>query len=74
MLKEGASHGEIIELMKHPSSGVGFLSQHSSLPSHTFVSADAVQWLVTHTEGNMSHYQAVNIMEVCFQLNKFFVY
>ena len=67
MLKEGASNSEIIELMKHPSSGVGFLSQHPSLPSHTFVSADAIQWLITHTEGTLPHQQAVFIMEVrCF--------
>ncbi|KAL1140271.1 hypothetical protein AAG570_000203, partial [Ranatra chinensis] len=63
MLKEGSTHIEILEVMKNPLSGVGFLSQHSCLPSYTFVSADAMQWLLTHVEGITSHQQALSIMQ-----------
>lgn len=50
--------------MKHPQIGVGFLTQHPSLPSHTFVSADAVQWLNKHIEGGVTVENAIKIMKV----------
>lgn len=63
-IKSTASNAEILEAMKNPQSGVGFLTQHPSLPSQTFVSADAVQWLNNHIEGGVSVESAVNIMKV----------
>ncbi|KAK7794438.1 hypothetical protein R5R35_003809 [Gryllus longicercus] len=66
-LKSTASHAEILEAMRHPEKGVGFLTQHPSLPSYTFVSADAVQWLIAHVEGVQNEERAVSIMERMLQ-------
>lgn len=63
-LKNTASNNEILEAMKHLQNGVGFLTQHPSLPSQTFVSADAVQWLNNHIEGGVTVENAINIMNV----------
>lgn len=63
-LKNTASNNEILEAMKHSQNGVGFLTQHPSLPSQTFVSADAVQWLNNHIEGGVTVENATNIMNV----------
>lgn len=66
-LKNTASNNEILETMKHPQNGVGFLTQHPSLPSQTFVSADAVQWLNNHIEGGVTVENAINIMNGMIQ-------
>ncbi|XP_066583713.1 GATOR complex protein Iml1 isoform X2 [Prorops nasuta] len=66
-LKPDATNLEILEAMKHPQTGVGFLTQHPSLPSQTFVSADAVQWLNNHIEGGITVENAVNLMKGMLQ-------
>lgn len=63
-IKSNATNAEILEAMKHPQTGVGFLTQHPSLPSQTFVSADAIQWLNNHIEGGVGVEQGINIMKV----------
>lgn len=63
-IKSTTPNNEILEAMKQPQSGVGFLTQHPSLPSQTFVSADAVQWLNNHIEGGVTVEGAINIMNV----------
>lgn len=63
-LKSTATYAEILELMKHPQNGVGFLMQHPSLPSQTFVSADAVQWLNNNLEGGVTVETAIGMMKV----------
>ncbi|XP_026329344.1 GATOR complex protein DEPDC5 isoform X2 [Hyposmocoma kahamanoa] len=65
-LKANVSLAEIIERMRHPTLGVGFLQQTVSLPSHTFVSIYAIHWLQTNME-NMTCDKAVNIMEKLLQ-------
>ncbi|XP_076220705.1 GATOR complex protein Iml1 isoform X7 [Nomia melanderi] len=66
-IKSTAPNNEILEAMKHSQSGVGFLTQHPSLPSQTFVSADAVQWLNNHIEGGVTVDGAINIMNGMIQ-------
>ncbi|XP_078053123.1 GATOR complex protein Iml1 isoform X3 [Augochlora pura] len=66
-IKNTASKNEILEAMKHLQSGVGFLTQHPSLPSQTFVSADAVQWLNNHIEGGVTVEGAIDIMNGMIQ-------
>jgi hypothetical protein len=66
-IKSNATNAEILEAMKHPQTGVGFLTQHPSLPSQTFVSADAIQWLNNHIEGGVGIEQGINIMKVNIQ-------
>lgn len=63
-LKSTATLSEILEAMRNTVSGVGFLTHHPSLPSYTFVSADAVQWLICHVDGVLHEERAVDIMEV----------
>ncbi|XP_046613786.1 GATOR complex protein Iml1 isoform X1 [Neodiprion virginianus] len=62
-IKSSASNAEILEAMKQPHTGIGFLTQHPSLPSLTFVSAEAVQWLNNHIEGGVTVEKAIIIME-----------
>lgn len=65
LLKEGSSHVEIVEALKHSTSGVGFLNNlHSNFPAYTFVSADAVQWLLTHLEGITTPETAIALLQV----------
>ncbi|XP_072750951.1 GATOR complex protein Iml1 isoform X6 [Anoplolepis gracilipes] len=66
-IKSNATNLEILEVMKHPQNGVGFLTQHPSLPSQTFVSADAIQWLNNHMEGGVGVEQGINIMKGMIQ-------
>ncbi|EFN87095.1 DEP domain-containing protein 5 [Harpegnathos saltator] len=66
-IKSNATNVEILEAMKHPQTGVGFLTQHPSLPSQTFVSADAIQWLNNHIEGGVGVEQGINIMKGMIQ-------
>jgi len=63
-IKSNATNLEILEVMKHPQTGVGFLTQHPSLPSQTFVSADAIQWLNNHMEGGVGVERGIDIMQV----------
>lgn len=66
MLKDSASHQEIIEAMRHPLHGIGFFSPQTSLPSNAFVSSDAVSWLRNHMDSVTTQEQAVQILEVSF--------
>ncbi|XP_077296964.1 GATOR complex protein Iml1 isoform X2 [Arctopsyche grandis] len=50
-LKSTATLIEILEAMKNPVTGVGFMMQTVSLPSNTFVSIDGIQWLIYHVDG-----------------------
>ncbi|CAH0720683.1 unnamed protein product, partial [Brenthis ino] len=65
-LKANATLTEVVERMRHPSLGVGFLQQTVSLPSHTFVSIYAIHWLQANME-NITYEKATNIMEKLLQ-------
>lgn len=62
LLKATSTHGDILEAMKNPITGVGFLTQHQSLPSYTFISADAVSWLINHLENVADIDQAMEVL------------
>ncbi|EEB16663.1 DEP domain-containing protein, putative [Pediculus humanus corporis] len=62
-LKNTSSLAEILEAMTHGTSNHPFFVQHPSLPSMTFTSADAVQWLIQHVEGVENGDDAIAIME-----------
>lgn len=49
--------------MKNPITGVGFLTPHQSLPSYTFTSADAVNWLINHVEHVTNVDEAMQILQ-----------
>uniref|UniRef100_A0A182MHG8 DEPDC5 C-terminal domain-containing protein n=1 Tax=Anopheles culicifacies TaxID=139723 RepID=A0A182MHG8_9DIPT len=50
-LKPMATLHEIFDAMRHPAHGVGFLAPAQSMPSCTFVSYDAINWLQNRIEG-----------------------
>ncbi|XP_053676014.1 GATOR complex protein Iml1 [Anopheles nili] len=50
-LKPTATLQEIFDAMRHPVHGVGFLGPAQSMPSCTFVSYDAINWLQNRIEG-----------------------
>lgn len=64
-MKATSSYSEILEALRHPTTGVGFLTLTPTiLPSFTFVSADAVHWLINHLEGITTIDQAVNLINL----------
>lgn len=50
--------------MKNSITGVGFMIQTVSLPSNTFISIDAVQWLLDHVDGLVDVNKAKDKMDV----------
>lgn len=59
-LKPNATLLEIFEAMKHSVTGLSFLSPVPSLPSMSFVSIDAINWLNNRFESNIN---ALEILE-----------
>ncbi|XP_066249180.1 GATOR complex protein Iml1 isoform X1 [Euwallacea similis] len=62
-LKCSCSSIEIIEAIKHPLRGFSFINLSQNLPAYTFVSADAVSWLMTHMEGITTIEKGVQVMQ-----------
>ncbi|XP_015005586.3 GATOR complex protein DEPDC5 isoform X7 [Macaca thibetana thibetana] len=54
---------EILEAMKHPSTGVQLLSEQKGLSPYCFISAEVVHWLVNHVEGIQTQAMAIDIMQ-----------
>ncbi|XP_077954902.1 GATOR1 complex protein DEPDC5 isoform X11 [Gasterosteus aculeatus] len=54
---------EILEAIKHPTTGVQLLPEQKGLPLNCFISAEVVQWLVNNVEGVATHGMAVDIMQ-----------
>ncbi|XP_068846146.1 GATOR1 complex protein DEPDC5 isoform X9 [Capricornis sumatraensis] len=54
---------EILEAMKHPSTGVQLLPEQKGLSPSCFISAEVVHWLVNTVEGVQTQAMAVDIMQ-----------
>ncbi|XP_056677417.1 GATOR complex protein DEPDC5 isoform X3 [Monodelphis domestica] len=54
---------EILEAMKHPSTGVQLLSEQKGLSASCFISAEVVHWLVNSVEGVQTQAMASDIMQ-----------
>uniref|UniRef100_A0A8C6G2T7 GATOR1 complex protein DEPDC5 n=1 Tax=Moschus moschiferus TaxID=68415 RepID=A0A8C6G2T7_MOSMO len=54
---------EILEAMKHPSTGVQLLPEQKGLSPSCFISAEVVHWLVNAVEGVQTQAMAVDIMQ-----------
>ncbi|XP_050506541.1 GATOR complex protein Iml1 isoform X1 [Diabrotica virgifera virgifera] len=67
MLKSNATSAEIIESMKNPANGLLFINMQQNLPNFTFVSAEAVSWLMTHMEEVNNVEKGVQIMEMLYK-------
>ncbi|CAG9783619.1 unnamed protein product [Diatraea saccharalis] len=65
-LKANVPLAEIIDRMRSPTLGVGFLQQTVSLPSHAFVSIYAIHWLQANMEA-VTYEKATSIMEKLLQ-------
>ena len=53
----------ILEAMKNPNTGLSFICRTAPLPATTFVSAEAILWLMEHVESVASERRAIAIME-----------
>ncbi|MEJ1274464.1 DEP domain containing 5 [Cricetulus griseus] len=54
---------EILEAMKHPSTGVQLLSEQKGLSPCCFISAEVVHWLMNNVEGVQTQAMAIDIMQ-----------
>ncbi|KAM7401366.1 hypothetical protein PAMA_005520 [Pampus argenteus] len=54
---------EILEAIKHPTTGVQLLPEQKGLPLNCFISAEVVHWLVNNVEGVATQGMAVDVMQ-----------
>ncbi|XP_066466130.1 GATOR1 complex protein DEPDC5 [Tiliqua scincoides] len=54
---------EILEAMKHPTTGIQLLSEQKGLSPTCFISAEVVHWLVNTVEGVQTQAMAIDIMQ-----------
>ncbi|XP_062284476.1 GATOR1 complex protein DEPDC5 isoform X2 [Scomber scombrus] len=54
---------EILEAIKHPTTGVQLLPEQKGLPLNCFISAEVVHWLVNNVEGVVTQGMAVDVMQ-----------
>nr|XP_061792421.1 GATOR1 complex protein DEPDC5-like isoform X1 [Nerophis lumbriciformis] len=54
---------EILQAIKHPTTGVLLLPEQRGLPLNCFISAEVIHWLVTNVEGVVTQNMAVDIMQ-----------
>uniref|UniRef100_A0A7M4E978 GATOR1 complex protein DEPDC5 n=1 Tax=Crocodylus porosus TaxID=8502 RepID=A0A7M4E978_CROPO len=54
---------EILEAMKHPTTGIQLLSEQKGLSPYSFISAEVVHWLVNNVEGVQTQAMAIDIMQ-----------
>uniref|UniRef100_A0A670ZYE2 GATOR1 complex protein DEPDC5 n=1 Tax=Pseudonaja textilis TaxID=8673 RepID=A0A670ZYE2_PSETE len=54
---------EILEAMKHPTTGIQLLSEQKGLSPSCFISAEVVHWLVNMVEGVQTQAMAVDLMQ-----------
>ncbi|KAF6080943.1 hypothetical protein HJG60_003778 [Phyllostomus discolor] len=62
-LTSSSTLAEILEAMKHPSTGVQLLSEQKGLSPCCFISAEVVHWLVNNVEGIQTPAMAIDIMQ-----------
>lgn len=67
-LSATATLNDIFEAMRNTVTGVSFLAKVQSLPSCTFVSYDAINWLNNHIEG------PCNALELLEKMRRYFLY
>ncbi|CAH1099750.1 unnamed protein product [Psylliodes chrysocephalus] len=67
MLKFNATTVEIIESMKHPVNGLQFINMQQNMPNFTFVTADAINWLMNHMEGIATIEKAIQVMKSIYK-------
>lgn len=68
LLKPNATDIEIIEALRNPINGVSFINPQNNLPSLSFVTTDAVSWLMAHMEGVTTVEKAVQVSNIFFRI------
>lgn len=61
LLKSNATDVEIIEALRNPINGLSLINPQSNLPNLSFITADAVSWLMAHMEGVANVEKAVHV-------------
>lgn len=62
---ENLSNEDLVNYMCSTQVGVGFVNRHMGLPQNTFVSNDAVTWLINNVITFNSRDEAVERLQVC---------
>ncbi|KAM4708788.1 GATOR1 complex protein DEPDC5 isoform 2-T3 [Discoglossus pictus] len=62
-LTSNASLSEILEAMKHPTTGIPLLSEQKGLPPSCFISAEVVHWLINNISWVQTQTMAMDIMQ-----------
>uniref|UniRef100_A0A8C5ZWA9 GATOR1 complex protein DEPDC5 n=1 Tax=Marmota marmota marmota TaxID=9994 RepID=A0A8C5ZWA9_MARMA len=62
-LTSSSTLAEILEAMKHPSTGVQLLSEQKGLSPCCFISAEVVHWLMNNVDGVQTQAMAIDIMQ-----------
>ncbi|XP_053326258.1 GATOR complex protein DEPDC5 isoform X1 [Spea bombifrons] len=62
-LPSNATMSDILEAMKHPTTGIPLLSEQKGLPPCCFISAEVVHWLVNNITWVQSQGMAMDIMQ-----------
>lgn len=74
LLRANASYVDILEAMKQPANGLGLLTTHQTLPPYTFISFDAINWLVNHMDGITTPEQAIKVLKITNIRLTFYLY
>nr|XP_023026685.1 GATOR complex protein DEPDC5-like [Leptinotarsa decemlineata] len=67
VIKSNVTSLELIDAMKHPTNGLLFINLQPNLPNTTFVTADAVNWLMTHVEGVTTLEKGIQKMQTLYK-------
>nr|XP_033812560.1 GATOR complex protein DEPDC5 isoform X2 [Geotrypetes seraphini] len=62
-LTSSSTLAEILEAMKHPTSGIQLLSEQKGLSPYCFISAEIVHWLVNNVDWVQTQLMAMDIMQ-----------
>ncbi|XP_038649235.1 GATOR complex protein DEPDC5 isoform X2 [Scyliorhinus canicula] len=62
-LTSSSSLAEILETMKHPTTGIQLLPEQRGLHPNCFISAEVVHWLISNVEGVQTQPMAIDIMQ-----------
>uniref|UniRef100_A0A4W3GX76 DEP domain containing 5, GATOR1 subcomplex subunit n=1 Tax=Callorhinchus milii TaxID=7868 RepID=A0A4W3GX76_CALMI len=62
-LTSSSSLAEIVETMKHPTTGIQLLPEQRGLHPNCFISAEVVHWLINNVEGVQTQPMAIDIMQ-----------
>lgn len=74
LIKENLTKAELVEHMCSTQLGVGFVNRHMGLPQNTFVSNDAITWLMKNIQTFYSRTEAVEYLQVINITSNIFVH